>query len=411
MLCQNVLFRDALLWDGAGSEPRPHMDVLVEDGKIAAVRPTGDAVRSSDAQVVDLEGAFLMPGLIDMHVHLIWSGSPDPVSVVDTEGAQLTTVRAVANAQTQLRSGVTTVRDVGSNWDIAITVSRAIARGHIAGPRVVASGRTIIMTGGHDPFWGIPCDGPDAVLRGVRTQVYGAAGVIKVAATGGVYGRPEGEEIGQSELSYEELAVAAGEAHRFGLRVAAHALGTRGIADAVRAGIDTIEHGIFLTEEIVAEMKRKGTALTPTLLIYRTIAEGGRAGIPAYAVEKAKKAVKAHRESFEMAMQAGIPIVAGTDAGSCNAPHPSLIEELRALHGYGMSRDAALRAATSTAADALGKAAEFGTIEPGKSADVLVVDGNPLERLDDLERVRYVMSAGRFFAGPDRRHADSTVTA
>ncbi|HVA36552.1 MAG TPA: amidohydrolase family protein [Candidatus Dormibacteraeota bacterium] len=396
----SVLFRDALLWDGLAPEPRPHMDVLVDDGTVTEVRSSSQARGVSDEHVVDLGGACLMPGLIDMHVHVMWSGSPDPVSVVDSEGEQLTGLRAVANAQAQLRSGVTTVRDLGSNWDLAISVSRAVSRGYIEGPRVVAAGRTIIMTGGHDPFWGIAADGPDAVLRAVRTQIYAGAGIIKVAATGGVYGRPEGEEIGQSELSYEELAVAAGEAHRFGLKVASHALGSRGIADSVRAGVDTIEHGIFLTEEIVAEMKRRGTALTPTLHIYRTIADGEGAGIPAYAVEKARKAVRAHREGFHMAMEAGVPIVAGTDAGSCNTPHPSLIQELRCLRDYGMPTDAVLRAATSAAAAVLGKADAFGTVEPGKAADLLVVDGNPIDRLDDLLRVRYVMRAGRLVSAP-----------
>ncbi|MDE2573234.1 MAG: amidohydrolase family protein [bacterium] len=394
-----VLFRDALLWDGVGSESRPHMDVLIDGERIADVRPTASSPAERDARQVDLGGAFLMPGLIDMHVHLIWSGSPDPVSVVDADGEQLTAMRAVANAQAQLSSGVTTVRDVGSNWDLAIALARAISRGHVEGPRVVASGRTIIMTGGHDPFWGIPCDGADAVLRGVRTQIYAGAGVIKVAATGGVYGRPEGEEIGQSELSYEELAVAAGEAHRFGLHVAAHALGTQGIADAVRAGIDTIEHCIFLSEEVAAEMKRRGTAMTPTVLIYRTIAEGDGAGIPAYAVEKAKRAVAAHRESVRMALEMGIPIVAGTDAGSCNTPHPSLLREITSLHACGLPRDHALRAATSAAAEALGMSRTLGTVAPGKAADLLVVDGNPLDRLEDLRRLRYVVRAGRFVVG------------
>lgn len=395
----NVRFRDALLWDGTAPEPVAHTDVLVEDGKIAAIgRAAGE--RNSDITEVDLGGACLLPGLIDMHVHLLWSGSADPVSVVDKEGEQLTIVRAAANAQAQLAAGITTVRDVGSNWDISITIARAVERGYIVGPRVVASGKTIIMTGGHDPFWGIACDGVDAVVRGVRTQVYAGAGVIKVAATGGVYGRPEGEEIGQSELSYEELAAAASEAHRFGLKVAAHALGTRGIADAVRAGIDTIEHGIFLTEEVARDMQARGTALTPTVLIYRTIADG-EGGIPEYAVAKARRAVEAHRRSVELAIEYGIDILAGTDAGSCRAPHPSLVRELCCLRDAGVAIDTVLRAATSTAAKALGMTGKIGAIQVGAAADILVVDGNPFERLETLSSVRHVMREGRF-AGSER---------
>ncbi|HYY12650.1 MAG TPA: amidohydrolase family protein, partial [Kineosporiaceae bacterium] len=209
------------------------MDVVIDGPVIREVRPTSARVPGEDASIVELDGAFLMPGLIDMHVHLVWSGSPDPARVVEEEGAQLTTVRAVANLQAEVHAGITTVRDLGGNWDLPITLARA-----------------------------------------VRRQVSLGAGVIKVAATGGVYGRPEGEEIGQVELTYEELAAAASEAHRFGLRVAAHALGAEGIRNAVRAGIDTIEHGNFLDEALVAEMRQRGTALCPTLLIYRTIADG-----------------------------------------------------------------------------------------------------------------------------------------
>ena len=406
-----TLLRNALLWDGIASEPRPRRDVLVAGGAIAEIGSTDDTRRVDDARTIDLDGAFLMPGLIDMHVHLIWSGSPDPVSVVDNEGEQYTAMRSVANAQAHLRRGITTVRDVGSNWDIAITLARAIARGHIVGPRVVASGRTIIMTGGHDPFWGIECDGRDAVLRGVRTQVYAGAGVIKVAATGGVYGRPEGEEIGQSELTYDELLVAADEAHRFGLKVASHAVGARGILDSVRAGIDTIEHGIFLNEEIVIEMKKRGTAVTPTLIIYRTIADGASRGIPEYAVKKAKKATAAHRASFGMLMEAKIPILAGTDAGSCSAPHPWLLDELRAMHDYGLPLEGALRAATSNAAAALGKAHEIGTIEPGAQADLIVVGGNPFNGLDALEDVRFVISGGRIVVDATAGQLETPILA
>ncbi|MGH7659935.1 MAG: amidohydrolase family protein [Vulcanimicrobiaceae bacterium] len=391
-----VVLHNATVWDGIRADPQPKMDLIVEGTQISAVRPSGATKPSSDANIVDVGGAFVMPGLIDMHVHLMWSGSPDPVSVVDKEGEQLTTIRAVANAQAELRGGVTTVLDLGGNWDIAITVARAINRGYVEGPRVIAAGQTIIMTGGHDPFWGIFCDSPTQVISAVRRQVTLGAGVIKVSATGGVYGRPEAEEIGQSELGYEELAAAAGEAHRFGLKAASHALGTQGIRDSVRAGIDMIEHGIFLDEPLVREMKERGTVLCPTLLIYRKIADGSDGTIPAYATAKAKTAVAAHRESFRMALEAGLTIVAGTDAGSCDTVHPSLIGELECMREYGMPSDAVLRAATSTAAKALGMGEKFGSLEPGKAADLLIVDGDPLDDVATLRRPRAVMHAGRF---------------
>ncbi|MDQ3527135.1 MAG: amidohydrolase family protein [Actinomycetota bacterium] len=213
------------------------------------------------------------------------------------------------------------MRDLGGNWDAAISVARAVDRSVIEGPTILASGRTVIMTGGHDPFWGVPCDGPDAVVRGVRTQVAAGAHVIKTAATGGVYGQVEGEEAGASELTYEELAALAGEAHRRGRRVAVHALGTEGIRNAVRAGVDTVEHGVFLTEDIVAAMAERGTVLCPTVAVYRRMAQGSA---PGYAVRKAAEVVTAHRESIAMARNAGLSIIAGTDAGAPRyaAPQP-----------------------------------------------------------------------------------------
>jgi len=401
-----VLLQNVTLWDGVRPEPHAKMELLLEGDRIRGVRPSGTHKPSEADRTVDVAGAFVMPGLIDMHVHLMWSGSPDPASVVDKEGEQLTTVRCAANAQAQLRGGVTTVLDLGGNWDIPITVARAINRGYIWGPRVIAAGRTIIMTGGHDPFWGIFCDSPTQVISAVRRQVTLGAGVIKVSATGGVYGRPEAEEIGQSELGYDELAAAAAEAHRFGLKCASHALGTQGIRDSVRAGIDMIEHGIFLDEELVAEMTRRRTALCPTLMIYRKIADGSGGTIPAYATEKARKAVTAHRQSFTMALEAGIQIVAGTDAGSCDTRHPSLVDELEHLREYGMPAEQVLRSATSAAAQVLGMADRFGTLEPGKAADLIVVEGDPLQSPGALRHLRAVMHAGHFV-----ENVGSTVTA
>ncbi|MCM8748429.1 amidohydrolase family protein [Thermomicrobiaceae bacterium CFH 74404] len=388
-----LVLHGAVVWDGVHPEPRSGLVVVVERDRIVDVGPA-DRFSPRDHQVIDLSGAFLMPGLIDMHVHLVWSGGSDPANVVASEGEQLTVIRAVENARAELEAGITTVRDLGGNWDIPLSVARAIERGYVCGPRVVACGQTIIMTGGHDPFWGIASDGPQAVLHAVRRQISLGARVIKVAATGGVYGRPEGEEVGQSELTEEELAVAAREAHRFGLRVAAHAIGADGIGNAVRAGVDTIEHGIYLTEELVAEMAARGTALCPTLLVYRTIAENRSGTIPAYAVHKARQAAYAHRSSFRMALDVGIPIVAGTDAGSPDTPHPSLVAELELMCEYGMAPDQALASATRVAADVLGLGATLGTLEPGKRADLLVVDGNPLEELGQLRRVRCVLRSG-----------------
>lgn len=368
-----LILREAHVWDGVADDLR-YADVLCEDGRVAAVLPPGSA-RAGDADVsVEVGGATLLPGLVDAHVHLVWSGGIDPVGLVDGDGEHLTLLRAAGNARQQLHAGITTVRDLGSNWDLAIHVARAVDRGVIEGPTIIASGRTVIMTGGHDPFWGVPCDGPDAVVRGVRTQVVNGAGVIKTAATGGVYGQAEGEEVGASELTFEELAALTHEAHRRGRKVAVHALGTEGIRDSVRAGVDTVEHGVFLTEEIVEDMAHQGTVLCPTAAVYRGMALGQA---PDYAVTKAAEVVAAHRRSIRMAVEAGIDVIAGTDAGAPGMPHPSLVDEIEVLIDYGLTPLDALKAATSRAADALGLPG-VGRVEVGGPADFVLVDGDPL---------------------------------
>ncbi|WP_153392814.1 metal-dependent hydrolase family protein [Ornithinicoccus halotolerans] len=367
-----LVLRGGQVWDGLSSGPRP-ADVVCEDGLVRELVAPGTARTGREDLAVDVDGCAVLPGLVDAHVHLVWDGSTDPVAHVAEDGEQLTTVRAAEYARRYLPAGITTVRDLGGNWDVAITVARAVDRGHLDGPTIVAAGQTVIMTGGHDPFWGVPCDGPDAVVRGVRGQVAKGAGVIKTAATGGVYGQAHGEEVGASELTYEELAALAGEAHRRGRRVAAHALGEDGVRNAVRAGIDTIEHGVFLAEDVVADMVRQGTVLCPTVEVYRRMA-GGAA--PGYAVQKAREVVQAHRRSVAMAVAAGVPVIAGTDAGAPGMAHPSLVDEITALQDYGLSPLQALRAATSAAADALGLPAT-GRIRPGSPADLLLVDGDP----------------------------------
>ncbi|ONK12146.1 amidohydrolase family protein [Streptomyces sp. MP131-18] len=376
-----LILRDGRVWDGLATEPRP-ADVVCEDGVVREVTGPRAARPGPEDLEVDLAGCTVLPGLIDCHVHLVWDGSPDPATHVDQDGEQLTTVRAAEHARAYLPAGITTVRDLGGNWDIAVTLARAVDRGHLDGPTIVAAGQTVIMTGGHDPFWGIPCDGPDEVVRGVRGQVAKGAGVIKTAATGGVYGQTHGEEVGASELTYEELAALAHEAHRRGRRVAAHALGEEGVRNAVRAGIDTIEHGVFLADDVIEDMVRRGTVLCPTAEVYRRIADGQA---PDYAVRKARDVVEAHRRSVTRAIEAGVPVIAGTDAGAPGMAHPSLVDEITTLRDYGLSTLQALRAATSTAADALGRPAA-GRVYPGSPADLLLVDGDPFTDLALLRR-------------------------
>jgi imidazolonepropionase-like amidohydrolase len=300
----------------------------------------------------------------------------------------------VGHARQTLERGVTTARDLGAIDDLSVVLARAIRAGVVLGPRLIAAGRTIVMTGGHDPFWGVFCDGPWACAAGVRGQAYRGAGVIKVAATGGVYGRPEGEEIGTSELGLEELTAACREAHRLGLRVASHAVGREGIDNSVQAGCDTIEHGIFASEEALRRMAAEDRYLTPTLFIYRHIAEGAA---PDYAVRKAVACAEQHPKTLGRARALGVAITAGSDSGSPGNLHPALFAELRAVvQRGGLTPLEAITAATATNARALGLEAEIGALAPGRQADILVVEGDPAADITALERPWAVMQGGRW---------------
>jgi imidazolonepropionase-like amidohydrolase len=395
-----TLIGNVTLIDGTGGEPDAAAWLLVEDGRIADIG-RGAAPRGPFDGVVDAGGRACLPGLIDLHVHLCWDGSADPVTVNARDGHELTLLRMARHAEDTLTRGVTTIRDVGSIADLSLVLERAIRGGVLRGPRLVACGRTLVMTGGHDPFWGVFCDGPWACVKGVRGQAYRGARVIKVAATGGVYGRAEGEDVGTSELGLEELRAACAEAHRLGLRVAAHAVGRDGIDNSVAAGCDTIEHGIFASDEALRRMASEGRFLTPTLYIYRGIAEGGG---PDYARRKAIACAEQHPRTVAHARQLGIAITAGSDSGSPGARHPALFAELRELvNRGGFTPLDAITAATATNARALGLDGEIGTLRPGRQADILIVQGDPARDVTALERPWAVMQNGQWVRTPDGR--------
>ena len=244
----STLIRNINLIDPETGSVREKVNVLITGTTIANITKNEDTTTYDSRDVMNLEGYFLTPGLIDLHAHLIWSGGQDPVRTVDEEGIQVSLLRAAFNARETLEAGITTIRDLGSNENGAIAVAKAIDSGYTIGPRVFASGCSIIMTGGHDPFWGVQVDGEVEAVKAVRKQILAGAKVIKVSATGGVYGRLEGEAVGTAELTEKELKAICEEAHRFGLKVAAHAISEEGIWNCIKAGIDTIEHGHFLTD-------------------------------------------------------------------------------------------------------------------------------------------------------------------
>src|SRR5215218_3360487 len=388
----SALIRNVRLLDGRGPV-EGRRDVEIRQGRLRDIRAHRQADPATDIPVLDGGGMYLLPGLIDLHTHLVWDGSSDPVERLGKESTEQTLLRAIRHARETLEAGITTVRDLGSVDDLAIDLARAVEHGDVVGPRIIPSGQTIIMTGGHDPFWGIMVDGTQEALKATRRQIYRGAGVIKLSATGGVYGRTEGESVTHTELNFDEISTVTSEAHKLGVPVAAHAIGHDGIRNCVEAEADTIEHGQQLTPELANKLATYGGTLVPTLFVYRQIAR--RPEIPEYARVKAKAILEEHKRAIEAARSAGVRIGAGSDAGSPLTPHGSLIDELMALADTGFSPLEALRCATCEAARIIGMDGELGSIEPGFVADLILVPQNPLEDLGCLRDVRAVWTGGR----------------
>jgi imidazolonepropionase-like amidohydrolase len=390
-----LVLSGARIIDGTGAEPVRGRSVVVERGVITAVVEDARAPRGRG---VDLAGHTLLPGLINCHVHLCLGAEADPVRPLREEPLALTAIRALLRARETARAGVTTVRDLGGREYVEFAARRAIQEGLIDGPRIVAAGRPVCMTGGHGHWLGREADGPDDARKAVREQLKAGADVIKVIATGGVM--TPGVEPGSPQLTLDELRAAIEEASRAGRRTAAHAMAATGISDAIDAGITSIEHGVYLTEAIVAHMRRDGTFLVPTLNAPVAIATGGlAAGIPEYMVRKSEQVVPAHVESFQLALRAGVRIAAGADSGTPLNFHGSLLPELTLMVKYGMTPLEVIRAATVTAADCLGLGEVTGRVAPGYAADLIAVAGDPAERIDALADLKLVLVNGRVIGG------------
>jgi imidazolonepropionase-like amidohydrolase len=388
---ETVVLSGARIIDGTGAEPVRGRAVVVDDGLISAVVDEGRAPRGRG---VDLAGHTLLPGLINCHVHLCLGAEADPVRPLRDEPPALTALKALVRARQTVEAGVTTVRDLGGREYAEIAVRRAIQDRLFAGPRIVAAGRPICMTGGHGHWLAREADGPDDARKAVREQLKAGADVIKIIATGGVM--TPGVEPGSPQLTLEEMRAAVDEARKAGRRTAAHAMAASGISDAIAAGITSIEHGIYLTDEIVARMRRDGTFLVPTLNAPAAIAVGGlAAGIPEYMVRKSELVVPAHVASFRLAHRAGVRIAAGADSGTPLNFHGSLLPELELMVKHGMTPLEAIRSATTTAADCLGLGVVTGRIAPGYAADLIAVAGDPHERLQVLAEPRLVLVGGR----------------
>jgi imidazolonepropionase-like amidohydrolase len=381
----STLLRGATLIDGRGGAPVPGADVLMDDGRFVSVGPMGSFPVPPDVQAVDLSGKWLLPGMIDLHVHPYWpkGGLTDnPVH----EGTAYAALAAAANLRTTLQAGITTVRDVGPNGDFAIALRTAVARGVVPGSRVFTCVRFIAQTGGHGGD--LEADGPFEVRRAIRTNWKAGADFIKIAVNGA---------SALTEYTREELDAAVDEAHRLNLRVSCHASILQPARMAVDAGVDTIEHGCQLDELLAKKMADKGIVLVPTLKVYLLLLEISKkpgAVEPGFA-EAIRHRSETHRRAFEIALKAGVKIGSGTDMVIHEHTFAALPEELAAMVAYGMPPMQAIQAATSVAADALGKADRLGTIEPGKLADCIVLGEDPLKDIGAMGRVGDVFKEGK----------------
>ncbi|MGA6828293.1 amidohydrolase family protein [Nitrospira sp. NS4] len=347
-------------------------------------------------------GLTVIPGLMDCHVHLSLGAEPDVVAAVESDSPSLTLLKSARHARQTLEAGVTTIRDVGSRDHSIFVLKQAIDAGILPGPRIVGAGLAICMIGGHARFIGREVEGPDNVRRAVEAQLSAGAEVIKVIASGGVL--TPGTSPDQAQMTVEELTAAVETARQAQRKVAAHAHGASGMKNAIRAGVHSIEHATLLDDEAGELMKQHGVYMVPTLSALSTTAAGRPGcGIPVSALDKAKAMTKRHQASFKKAHQSGLLIAMGTDAGTPFNYHGDNAQELERMVAFGMSPMEAILASTAAAARLIGVHETVGTLTKGKQADLVVLDGNPLKRIDVLRnrsKIMGVMQAGKFVAGP-----------
>lgn len=394
----DLYLRGARLIDGTGADPVDDAVLVAGDGLVAYAGPASQAPPpSDDAHVIDAEGRALLPGLIDCHVHLCFDGEPDFEAEARAPSGRAA-LKATRNALRALNAGITTVRDLGGVDDAALDVAWASRAGIIQGPRILSAGRVLTITGGHGHYFGFEVDSAEELVKGVRALVKRGAGAIKLMATGGVL--TSGITAQRSTFTVEQIQVAVAEAHEAGLRVAAHAIGADGIVAALRGGVDSVEHGCYLTDEALKLLDENPSWLVPTLVAPHQICFGGE-GVPDHAKRKSEEVIAEHRESFRRAVEAGARIATGTDAGTPFNHHGGLSMELRLMHEAGMPLEQLPVAATAEAARLLGFGDRLGTLEQGKIADFVLLDGDPLTDVSAYEQRKVVLVAqtGRVVVG------------
>ena len=397
---QRVIVHAGKLLDVRSGKTLSDQAIVIDSGKIVSVGPMAQANRSSGDRFVDLPNATVLPGLTDAHTHL--TGNPQDVGLqalsISIPRATLTGAR---NARLTLEAGFTTVRNVGAEGYSDVALRDAINAGDVPGPHMLVSGPALGITGGHCDENLLPfeyhysaegvADGVEGVQHKVREVIKYGADVIKICATGGVLSH--GDNPQASAYTQEELKAIVTDAHRLGRKVAAHAHGAQGILWASQAGVDSIEHGSYIDDAAIAEMKKNGTYLVPTLYLADWfLANAERLHVPAELLAKGKEVMAVARKNEAHAFTSGVKVAFGTDAAVY--PHGLNAHEFAVMVKLGLSPLQSIQAATINAADLLGWSDKIGTVESGKWADIIAVDGDPLQDVTTLERVKFVMKGG-----------------
>lgn len=373
--------------------------LLIEDGKIVSFGASTDTKAPASAVRIDLPDATILPGLIDAHTHL----TMDPKFGYEELGLSIPreTLTGAKNARVTLEAGFTTVRNVGASGYSDVALRDAINAGDVPGPRMLVSGPPLSITGGHADNNLLPfeyhatsdgvADGVDGVRHMVRQNIKYGADVIKFMASGGVLSK--GDNPQASQYTLEEMKAIVDEAHRLGRKVAAHAHGAQAILWASEAGVDSIEHGSYIDDADIAEMKKNGTYLVPTLYLADWFMENAeRNHVPDFLLVKAKAVMPAARKNIAHAFASGVKVAFGTDAAVY--PHGQNAHEFAVMVKLGLTPLQAIQAATANAADLLGWPGKVGSLDPGAWADIVAVDGDPLKDVTTLEHVKFVMKGG-----------------
>jgi imidazolonepropionase-like amidohydrolase len=384
-------------------ELKANQAIVIEADKIVKIAPSSEVTAAAGDTTIDLPDATVLPGLIDMHTHLTFE-----LSSLSYEGLKISTARealhGARNARRTLEAGFTTVRNVGAKDYADIALRDAINDGDVIGPRIVASGPALGITGGHCDENLLPpafhfqgegvADGVEGVQHKVREVIKYGADVIKICATGGVLSK--GDDPNASQYTLEEMKAIVADAHRLGRKVAAHAHGAEGVRWASEAGVDSIEHGHLMDDAAVATLKKNGTYLVPTLFLGEyMLAHLEQSDVPEYSKQKMRDVSAAMQKNVKKAFDAGVKVAFGTDAAVY--PHGLNAGEFHVYVKLGMTPLAAIQTATINAADLLGPKYLVGSLEPGKWADVVAVDGDPTKDVTMLEHVKFVMKGGAVY--------------